>query len=438
MGIYSETLELNDHWREYILNTKNYKYNWAEGAYRSSKSVSNTLAFAMHLERTPDMVHLVIASTVATARAIVEDGDGSLGLRQYFDKNYIQTKYKGYDAGKIKTSTGTKIVVYLGGAMESSYKCFRGWSLGSIVLEEINLLHPNTITEAKGRTLMAKDPKYFISHNPVIKTHPIYKWLEELEEQGLVNYDHSTIYDNPAISEKRRNEIISEFPPNSIFYRQYILGERVSAEGAIYTVYDYNIINDFNPDDYFNYIIVCDQGESTSASVFGLAGLRYDKTTGKYSLDILKEYYYINNGKSNLQIKMYADTANDLAAFYKECCNLMHKHPSAVLIDQSPEFYRNVSNSFRSSGLNTALIYYVNKDEIEERIKRGVNLLYLNQLHFYKGCINTIEDIRNAEYDEDKIEKTGKFTRKKEYTSKGHLDAVDMVDYSFTWFKKYL
>lgn len=422
MSIYSDTLKINKHWCDYILNTRDYKYNCAIGAYRSGKSVMNTLAFALYLEKTLDKVHLVIASTVATARAIVEDGDGKLGLKQYFMKNYKQTKYKGYDAGIIKTPSGTKIVVYLGGAMESSFKCFRGWSVGGIVLEELNLLHKNTINEVKGRILMAKDPKVFMSTNPTNKSHPMYKWIDELREKGLINLDRSTIYENPAITEERRNEIINEFDVNSIFYKQYILGEDINAEGSIYTVYDYNIIDKFDPSDYFDYIITCDQGESISASVFGLAGIRYDKTNGKYSIDILKEYYYINNGKTNMQVKMYADTANDLVSFYKECCNMMNRHPSAVLIDQSPEFYRNVVNAFRGNSLNASLIHYVIKDEIEERIKKGVNLLYLNQLHFYNKCKNVIEDFRNAEYDSEKIEKTGKFIRKKEYTNKGHLD----------------
>lgn len=130
MSIYSETFKTNDHWMRYIANTFQYKYNFAEGAYRSSKSVSNTLAFALYLESTPDKLHLVIASTVSSARAIVEDGDGRLGLKQYFGNRYKQTKYKDSNAGIIKTSTGEKIVVYIGGSMESSYKVFRGWSVG--------------------------------------------------------------------------------------------------------------------------------------------------------------------------------------------------------------------------------------------------------------------------------------------------------------------
>lgn len=438
MTEFSQNFKLNKHWSNYIKNTSKFKYNWAEGAYRSSKSVSNTLAFALYLENTEDMLHLVIASTSSSAKITVEDGNG-FGLKYYFGSRYISNKkYKGADCGYIDTKTGRKIIVYLGGNNKSSYQAFRGWSVGSIVLEELNLLHENTINEAKGRILMAKNPKIFISHNPVGPKHPMYKWLDELTEKNLVNYDHSTIYDNPALTDERREEIIKEFDPESIFFKQYILGERCDAEGAIYTIRDYNILEDYEPEDYTEYIIVCDQGESISASSFILAGLKYDFKDREYRVDILKNYYYINNGKNNASVKMFSDTAHDLYMFMKECIALMGKHPHQVLIDQDIEFYRNVEKEFRSNGYNTSIIKYVTKDEIESRIKSGINLLYKGKLRFYKGCEEVIKDFKEAVYDNDKIEKSGKFDRLKAYTTTGHLDSIDSVEYAFTFYKKYL
>lgn len=237
MGIYSDTLLVNQKYAQYIMNTKSYQFNWAEGAFRSSKSVFNTLAFALYLENTRDILHLVIASTVASARAIVEDGDGKLGLRQYFAEKYTMGKYKGHDAGFVKTQSGVKIIVYMGGAMANSYTLFRGWSIGGIVLEELNLLHQNTIDEAQGRIFMAKDPKMFICHNPVEPHHPIYQWLTELQNKGLVNYLHTTLFDNPALTEERRQEIINRYAPDSVFYKRYIEGIRCAAEGAIFAQY---------------------------------------------------------------------------------------------------------------------------------------------------------------------------------------------------------
>lgn len=435
MSDYSEQIKFNDHWLEYLHLTNEYKYNWAVGAYRSSKSFFNTLAFAMYLENSNDMIHLVIASTVATAKAIIEDGNG-FGLRYYFASKYQPNKkYKGQDAGYLKTKKGTKIIVYVGGSNKSSYYAFRGWSVGGIVMEEMNLLHENTINEAKGRILMAKDPKVFISHNPINKKHPIYKWLDELLEKDLVNYNRSTLFDNPALTDERRQEIINEFDPESIFYRQYILGEDVDAEGAIYNIRDYNILDDFDPDKYYDYITVCDQGESISASVFILAALRFDEDKKQTCVDILKRYYYKNEDKKNAEIKMFPDTANDYAKFILECQDLMKKYPSRCYIDVNIEFYRNVVNSFRNNNLDLNLIKYVNKDEIEQRIKSGLTLLYTGKLRFYKECKEIIEDFKNAVYDSEKIEKTGKFTRLKHYTSLGHLDGIDAVEYAFTHYK---
>jgi PBSX family phage terminase large subunit len=236
MSVYSDTLVLNDKYRNYIVNSFDYKYNWSEGSIRAGKSVANTLAFALYLETTPDKMHLVVASTVSAARTIVEEGDGKLGLRQYFGSRYRSGKFKDLYAGYIKTPTGTKIVIYLGGSLANAFTKFRGFSIGGVVLEEIDLLHENTIQEAKNRTLMASDPKYFISHNPTNPNNPIYRWLDDLQSRGLVNYCHSTIFDNPAISEERRQEIVSEYDPDSVQYKRYILGQRVVAENLIYNL----------------------------------------------------------------------------------------------------------------------------------------------------------------------------------------------------------
>ena len=46
--------------------------------------------------------------------------------------------------------------------------------------------------------------------------------------------------------------------PNSVQYKRDILGMRIAADGVIYTIRDYNIIDTFNPKDYIKYIVVCD------------------------------------------------------------------------------------------------------------------------------------------------------------------------------------
>lgn len=66
------------------------------------------------------------------------------------------------------------------------------------------------------------------------------------KEKGLLggyNYQHFTIFDNAAITEQRKAEIISQYDPTSIWYQRDILGKRVVAEGLIYCEFkDYHII----------------------------------------------------------------------------------------------------------------------------------------------------------------------------------------------------
>ena len=81
---------------------------------------------------------------------------------------------------------------------------------------------------------------------------------------------------------------------------------------------------------------------------------------------------------------------------------------------------------------------YVIKDDIDQRIKAGINLLYTSKLRFYKECKEVIEDFKDAKYDMKRIETSGKFERLKEYNEYGHLDNLDAVEYAFTYYKNKL
>ena len=428
MSVFADTFKTNDHWARYISESMNYKYSWAEGAFRSSKSISNIVAFCINLEISRDKLHLVIASTVASARSIVEDSDGKLGIKQYFGSRYRQTTYKGNDAGIIKTATGEKIVVYLGGMMKSSYQVFRGWSVGMIILEEADLLHPNTIREAKGRILMAKDAKMFISHNPTNVKHPIYQWLNELQAKGLVNYDHSTLYDNPALTDERRAEIIAEFDPDSVFFKQFILGERTDGEYAVYNIRDYNIIDSFNPHDYSGYITVADPGENCSATGFVCIGLKYDSQKQEFEIHVLKEYRHKNSEEKYAGIKLPRDYASDYCDFINECTDMMGQYPSVVYIDEDITFYRELVNVMHSRNMSTTNIMYVIKNDIPERIKQSINVLFRGKMKFYKECKWTIDTFKNAIYDPKLVEK-GIYKYLDEPSNGTEIDLVDATCY---------
>lgn len=431
---YGSEIQFNKKWADYIKSTFEHKYNIAEGAVRSGKTVFNCLAFALHIEKyTTDKELLFLAAGVneAQAKALIGECNG-FGLAYYFDKNAEYKKYKNADALRITIFKNkkrlTRWVIFTGGAKADSYKSIRGLSIESCIMSEFNLLHPDFLSECSRRMVAAIDPKWFADLNPTNEGNFIYS--DYIDNPRLdLNYLHATLIDNPALSEKRINDIISEYDPDSVLYKAMILGQRINLEGMIYNIRDYNILEDFNPRDYIKILTVCDPGENLSGTAMVLAGLMYNNTEKQYEIHILKEYFHRNaDYRGGHNIKLPKEYAEDYCTFIKESSDLMGKYPSVCLLDTSITFYRELL--LVNKNISSSLFKYVTKEDIDERIKTGINLLYRGRLRFYKSCKNTISQFKNAVYDPEKTAK-GKFERL-DNPAVSNIDLIDAVEYAFT------
>ena len=435
---YADILTFNEKYALYVALSRHSFLNYLVGSYRSSKSVFNTLAFALHIEDCEDELHLVIASTAASAKIIVEDGNG-LGLRYIFAERYRSGKYKDLDAGYIKTNKGTKIVVYVGGAMSSSFQNFRGWSIGSILIEEGDLLHENTINEAKGRTFAAKTPKYFVSHNPTNHKRPIWQWLEEVQKTkpDKVNFLRTSIYDNPSLSEERIKDIVSSYDQNSIFFKRFIMGEDCAAEGTIYTLIPENYFKDINKSNYIDYIIIADPGKTKSSTGFLCLG----RNVINKSLDVLFEMKHRN---TDLQSRVYttSDYARLLCGFIRDCAEKLNRMPIAVIIDSfaGDDFYENLRKQVIAERLSVQIKFPIRsdgkngKDEKPAIITRELDLFFRKKLRINEECRFLIDDIKNATYDKKLMEEKGIETRSDIYNIEGHSDMLDCLDYGVSFY----
>lgn len=434
-------LLMNDKYRKYILDSYHKEFCFLEGAYRSGKSTFNSLAFALYLERTPDPLHLVIATTESLAKSVVEDGSG-FGLRYYFAGRYRSGKYKDCPAGFVKTPSGDKIILYIGGAKQNDYTRFRGLSIGGILMTEANLLHQNTFDEALGRILMAKEPRIFIDMNPDNPNHPIYKWLDGVMKSGQCDYLHTTIEDNPAMTQPRMEEIKRQFDPNSVYYRRYILGERVVAENLVYSIGDGNVLSSWDPTDYAEWSLACDPGKSVSATAFAAAGLC--AKTG--SLDMIGEYHHRNADNPGGIQKYSHDYAKDAAQFVSDMSERMRSYPRICIIDSfsNDDFYMYLCQEFSSRGIPTPIKFPVDsdgkmgKDEISQRIQRDSSLLWRRKLRFSKDdAPETLGEFRSLQYDPKKLAK-GIEEPLDDFNAQGHADCVDAADYIIAYYKSVL
>lgn len=261
------------------------------GAVRAGKTVDNVYAFAHELKTTPDKIHLATGSTSANAKLNIGDANG-FGLEYIFRGQSHWGKFKGNECLYIKgpdTNYRQKIVIFAGAAKEDSYKKIRGNSYGMWIGTEINLHHDNTIKEAFNRQLAAKRRKIFWDLNPDNPNAEIYtKYIDLYAKKhkdgtllGGYNYQHFTIFDNVNIPDLRKQEIISQYDQNSIWYLRDILGKRCIAEGLCYRKFAnkpiaYRISREEAKQKISQIIIGVDFGGSGSGHAFVATGISRD------------------------------------------------------------------------------------------------------------------------------------------------------------------
>ena len=233
-----------DKHKAYIRKSQDCMINVAEGAVRAGKTVDNVLAFCHELKTTKDKIHLASASTLGNAKIILGDCNG-FGIEHFFRGQCRWGKYKGNEALIIKgkdTGFKTRIVIFSGAMLASSYKSIRGNSYGMWIGTEINLHHKSFVQEAFNRSIAADKRKIWWDLNPDNPKSWIYtEYIDKYQQDaadckflGGYNYAHFTIDDNINISDQRKAEVKSQYDPTSIWYKRDILGLRIAAEGLIF------------------------------------------------------------------------------------------------------------------------------------------------------------------------------------------------------------
>lgn len=436
---------------DYIKKTFTSMYNIQEGSVRSAKTIDNIIAFAMNLEETTEPLHLAIGTSYTNARAVLFESEG-MGLRHFpewqqrteivngvpveFPQRIFETTYEDRYALVLKPIEGSghpdKYIVPFGADNKSSHIGYRGWSIGMIIATEIDLFHENSIQEMQNRTIASRYRKYFLDFNPNNPRHAIYRKLEEWTKSlGGYNYLHKTLIDNPIMTPLMIEIVKSEYDPTSVDFKRYILGMRVVAEGLIYRLREYNILQNYNVDDYRSYVIVADPGVNHSATVFSLIAISRDNK----HLDTLKEYYHKNAEESGLGIKHPDDYVKDYMQFIKECITLMGKPPQAVLTDTDPTFIREFNRQKYENKLGgITLNQGFKKDKIKDRIKTDINYFYKGRKRIYKECVYTKEAYETAMYDPKEDEK-GNWVRLDDPKTGTMIDPIDTNEYAATYYR---
>lgn len=141
------------------------------------------------------------------------------------------------DENKITISYGAirNYFYIFGGKDERSQDLIQGITLAGILFDEVALMPESFVNQATGRCSVTGS-KFWFNCNPDNPKHWFKEnWIDKADSKNLL-YLHFTMDDNLSLSEDIKERYKSLYI--GVFYKRFILGLWVMAEGAIYDNFD--------------------------------------------------------------------------------------------------------------------------------------------------------------------------------------------------------
>ena len=137
---------------------------------------------------------------------------------------------------------GRRNTFYLfGGKDEGSAALIQGITLAGALLDEVALM-PRSFVEQTAARCSVPGSRLWFSCNPESPGHWFYReWIQKAEEKQALRLQFS-MADNPGLSREVLERYQSMF--EGTFYRRFVLGEWVAAEGLVYDFFDEDMVQD--------------------------------------------------------------------------------------------------------------------------------------------------------------------------------------------------
>lgn len=346
----------------------------AAGSIRSGKTISMGLSFIIWaMENFNETNFAMCGKTVGSFRrnvwswlkvALLSFG---YKIKEFHTQNLIKITFK----------NKTNDFYIFSGKDESSQDLIQGITLGGVFFDEVALMPESFVTQATGRCSVAGS-KFWFNCNPDSPEHWFKKnWLDKAEEHNLLHL-HFELSDNLSLT----SDIIERYKSMyyGVFYKRFILGLWVIAEGAIYDMFDdENIYNDGERNPYCAYrrYVSIDYG-TTNPMVFS------DVYDDGYTFWVEREYYYDSREKGKQKTdEQYADDLDEFCKDYR---------PDYVIIDPSAASFKLVlkNRGYRVKDANNDVL-------------NGIRLMSMfigqKRLKIHKRCVKHIQEIQSYVWD---------------------------------------
>lgn len=213
------------------LRESKVRVNIFEGAIRSGKTIVSLLRFLMAVLFATGGVIVVIARTRDSAYRNVFEPLMNPSLFGPL------ARLVHYTAGAPTARIMGRTVHVLGASDAKAEKVLRGLTVALAYVDEVTVIPEEFFTQLLGR-MSPPRAKLFGTTNPDSPAHWLKaKFLDRIGK-SLVGWRswHFQLDDNPALTEEYKTQIKTEF--TGLWYRRFVQGEWVAAEGAIFDMWD--------------------------------------------------------------------------------------------------------------------------------------------------------------------------------------------------------
>ena len=378
---------------------KGYDGIIADGAIRSGKTVCMSLSF----------VFWAMGSFSGQNFAMCGKTIGSFRRNVLFwlklmlrSRGYRVMDHRADNLVEISRGDVTNYFYIFGGKDERSQDLIQGITLAGVFCDEVALMPESFVNQATGRCSVTGS-KYWFNCNPDGPYHWFkVNWIDKatgylgkkktalLREKALregkdpdlkkLLYVHFTMDDNLSLSEEIKARYCSVY--SVVFFKRYILGLWVMAEGIIYDMFDAGRhvvdLTDVALPDEPEYFVSCDYG-TQNATVF-LLWVKDAK--GKWVC--IREYYY--SGRDEQSQKTDSGFADDMKEW------LDGIWPEKIVVDPS-------AASFIAELKGRGYSIRKAKNDVTDGIRYVASLLTLNKIAVCSCCENTIKEFASYTWD---------------------------------------
>lgn len=356
-----------------------------DGSVRAGKTVVMSLSYIMWAMETfnGELLGMSGKTIGALRRNVITPLKRMLKARGYKVKDHRADNYL------TVSRKGRSNDIYLfGGKDESSQDLIQGITLAGMFFDEVALMPESFVNQATARCSV-KGAKFWFNCNPSGPFHWFKTtWLDQIERKNALHI-HFTMHDNLSLDARTIKRYESMY--SGIFYKRYILGLWVLAEGIVYDMWD-DDMNTFDDKDLipgFKHLahryIAIDYGTS-NPMVF------LDIWDDGDTIWVMDEYYY--DGRAKAVQKEDSQYADDFIEFIGT-----EFSPLYTIIDPS-------ASSFKVALRNRGIRIKDADNDVHDGIRNVSTMMAKRKLRIHRtNCPNLLKERASYIWDEKAIER---------------------------------